>query len=75
MSKRSRDEDRADRDAGLDETLAATFPASDPLSTDPDPAHTGDHARNAGPDESGASRTASAGADTDQNNRKEHRRR
>lgn len=26
------------RERGLDETLAETFPASDPLSTDPDPA-------------------------------------
>ena len=32
---RGRDEAR---ERGLDETLAETFPASDPLSTDPDPA-------------------------------------
>ncbi len=31
------DEDRAGRERTLDETIAATFPASDPLSTDPDP--------------------------------------
>jgi hypothetical protein len=39
MSDHTRDEEHADRDAGLDETLAATFPASDPLSTDPNPSH------------------------------------
>ncbi len=30
-------EERRIRDAALDETLAASFPASDPLSTDPNP--------------------------------------
>ena len=37
MSKPNRDKVDAIRDAALDETLAATFPASDPLSTDPNP--------------------------------------
>lgn len=31
------DEERRIRDAALDETLAETFPASDPLSSDPNP--------------------------------------
>ena len=31
------DEERRIRDAALDETLADTFPASDPLSSDPNP--------------------------------------
>lgn len=35
--ERKRGQDEA-RERGLDETLAETFPASDPLSSDPDPA-------------------------------------
>lgn len=31
------DEERRIREAALDETLADTFPASDPLSSDPNP--------------------------------------
>lgn len=34
------------RERGLDETLAETFPASDPLSTDPDPEVAEDEVRN-----------------------------
>jgi hypothetical protein len=49
MTKPSRDEERADRDAALDETLAATFPASDPLSSDPNPAHAEERVRNSEP--------------------------
>jgi hypothetical protein len=49
MTTPSRDEERADRDAALDETLAATFPASDPLSSDPNPAHPNEQVRNAEP--------------------------
>jgi hypothetical protein len=37
MSRPNRDKADAIREAALDETLAATFPASDPLSTDPNP--------------------------------------
>ena len=41
---RFRDEEDAG-EAALDETLAATFPASDPLSTDPNPGHPDEHVR------------------------------
>ena len=37
MQRHSPDEERAIREAALDETLESTFPASDPLSTTPDP--------------------------------------
>ena len=37
MSTPTEDKVDAVRDAALDETLAATFPASDPLSTNPNP--------------------------------------
>jgi hypothetical protein len=33
----SAEEERRIREAALDETIAASFPASDPLSTDPNP--------------------------------------
>jgi hypothetical protein len=39
--KISPDEEREMREAALDETIEATFPASDPLSTIPDPADEG----------------------------------
>jgi hypothetical protein len=35
--KHSPEEERKIREAALDETLEATFPASDPLSSDPNP--------------------------------------
>jgi hypothetical protein len=35
---RASDDERQHREAGLDETLADSFPASDPPSTDPNPA-------------------------------------
>jgi hypothetical protein len=38
MTRPKQDKPDAIREAALDETLAATFPASDPLSTDPNPA-------------------------------------
>jgi hypothetical protein len=34
-----KEEERRLRDAGLDQTIADSFPASDPPSTDPDPIH------------------------------------
>ena len=37
MHRHSPEEERAIRDAALDETLEESFPASDPLSTTPDP--------------------------------------
>ena len=37
MHRHTPDEERVIRDAALDETLEGTFPASDPLSTTPDP--------------------------------------
>lgn len=37
MNRKTSEQERRSRDAGLDETLAGTFPASDPLSTLPDP--------------------------------------
>jgi hypothetical protein len=33
-------------EAALDDTIAATFPASDPLSTDPNPGHPGEQVKN-----------------------------
>ena len=35
--RRSAERERQSREAGLDETIAASFPASDPASTDPNP--------------------------------------
>ena len=55
MKKRSRDNDEADRDKALDDTLAATFPASDPLSTDPNPRRPDEDGRIANRNERGAS--------------------
>jgi hypothetical protein len=37
MHTHTPDEERAIREAALDETLESTFPASDPLSTTPNP--------------------------------------
>jgi hypothetical protein len=45
MTTPKRNEDDAG-EAALDETLAATFPASDPLSSDPNPGHPDERARN-----------------------------
>jgi hypothetical protein len=41
------DEERRLREAGLDQTIADSFPASDPPSTDPDPIHRDPVAREA----------------------------
>jgi hypothetical protein len=36
-NQQSKQEERRIREAALDKTIEATFPASDPLSTDPNP--------------------------------------
>jgi len=38
-SQLEREEERRNRERALDETLEDSFPASDPLSSDPNPAH------------------------------------
>lgn len=47
----SPEEERASREAALDETIEATFPASDPISTIPNPAdYTALDRKHAGPE-------------------------
>lgn len=53
MTRPAGDEDDAG-EAALDDTLAATFPASDPLSTDPNPGHAEEHVRNSEDEEPSA---------------------
>jgi len=57
MTRPARDEkDKDPGEAALDDTLAATFPASDPLSSDPNPGHLNENERVRNSDEEDPSR-------------------